>query len=318
MAVLLVGGGLVGSQIARVLVDEGERPIIFDYAHQPEALSEIVDLQNVTLVQGDILNSLSLPEAIRDHGVTRIIHTAAYPMLTPGAQQNPYASIQINIIGTANVLEAARIFGVERVVVASSGVLSMSMEGGGDGGDISKEEAYPRPTTFYAAAKQSNESLGLNYARWCGLDFRAVRYAAIAGPWPGRGGGGPSNLFIKIVEGALLRQEAVIPSHGSEWVYSKDAARGTVLALNAAVDTERVFNIGIGRIFSAEDMASALKSVLPSTRVSIAPPDPQREAMFKSVALDLTRTRKVLGYEPQYDLEGAIRDYVQWYQDRKG
>ena len=133
-------------------------------------------------------------------------------MLTIGAQQNPYGAIQINIMGTVNVLEAARTMGVERVVVVSSGVLSQSLTGGGDSGDPAFEEAFPRPSTFYAATKQAVESLAANYTAWCGVDVRAVRYAAIAGPWSGRGGGGPSNMFRDLVEGALQQGEIEVPS----------------------------------------------------------------------------------------------------------
>ena len=74
-------------------------------------------------------------------------------------------------MGTVNVLEAARVTGLKRVVVSSSSVLNHYLDGGEDGGNFGKEEAFPRPTTFYSATKQAVESLGLNYAKWCGIEF---------------------------------------------------------------------------------------------------------------------------------------------------
>jgi Trk K+ transport system NAD-binding subunit len=60
MPTLIIGAGLVGSQIARILADEGDKPVLMDRAHQPEALGEVVDLARVTLVTGDVLQPLEL------------------------------------------------------------------------------------------------------------------------------------------------------------------------------------------------------------------------------------------------------------------
>ena len=77
MPVLLIGGGLVGSQIANILVNDGEDVTVFDYAPQPECLAENVDISRLRVVQGDILNPLSIVNAIRDSKADRVVHTAA-------------------------------------------------------------------------------------------------------------------------------------------------------------------------------------------------------------------------------------------------
>jgi nucleoside-diphosphate-sugar epimerase len=318
MAILLIGSGLVGSQIARILVEQGERPVVLELAPQPDAITDIVDPKRIEIVQGDILNPLDLVRVIREAKITRIVHTAANPLLTLGAQKNPYSAIQTNIMGTVNVLEAARIHGIERVVVSSSGVLSYYLAGGEDKGDATKEEAFPRPTTFYAATKQAKESLGLNYARWFGLDFVAVRYAAVAGPWRGRGGGGPSNIFREMVEHSIRGEEATIPPRTMEWVYSKDAAAGTVLALRARDLRSRVFNLGMGRVYSAPEMIAAVKEVIPGARIRTAPPGAAEVAVQNmDLPMDLSRSKEELGYEPRYDIPAAVRDYAEWYRSRK-
>ena len=188
MTTLVIGSGLIGSQVARILVERGEKPILMDYAAQPQAISQIVDPNAVILIAGDVLRPLSIVDAVRTHGITKIVHTAANPLLTLGAQKEPYAAISLNVMGTVNVLEAARVTGLKRVVVSSSSVLNHYLEGGSDDGDFGKEEAFPRPTTFYAATKQAVESLGLNYAKWCGIEFAGLRYGAAFGPWSGVGG----------------------------------------------------------------------------------------------------------------------------------
>jgi nucleoside-diphosphate-sugar epimerase len=314
MTTLIIGAGLVGSQIARLLVEAAERPILMDLSFQRDALAEIVDLDRCVLVEGDVMRPLTLSAAIIAHGVTDIIHLVAYPMLTLGAQRDPYAAIQLNIIGTVNVLEAARIHKIRRVVVASSSVLNSYMAGGEPEGDLAGEEAYPRPTTFYASTKQAVENLGLNYARWCGVDFAAVRYAAVAGPWSGQGGGGPSNIFRAAVQNALRGDEAVVPAAGHEWVYSKDAAQGTVLALHARDLGTRILNIAMGRICPPEEFAAALKAAIPGARVRID--KPAAVSIAKHRPGDLTRARKFLGYEPRYDISEAIGDMIEWLRRR--
>ena len=313
MAVLIIGAGLVGSQIARTLVEQGERPILMDRAVQPKALGQIVDLAKVTLFEGDVLRPLMLTQAIRDHAVDEIIHLAANPMLTIGAQKDPYAAIELNIMGTANVLEAARVHGLRRVVIASSNVLNHHIEGGEDAGDAMREEAFPRPISIYSTCKQAIENIGLNYARWFGVDFAAVRYGAVAGPWSGAGGGGPSNIFLNIVRNALAGNDAIVPATTMEWVYSKDAAAGTILALRAPSLKTRVFNITMGCLTSPEELLAAVKSILPNSRLSIQTVTEGSPALRSSTrAVNLNRAKEVLGYTPRFQMVDAVRDLTEW------
>ncbi len=156
--------------------------------------------------------------------------------------------------------------GIKRVVVSSSSVLNHYLEGGEDGGDFGKEEAFPRPTTFYAATKQAVENLGLNYAKWCGIEFAGLRYGAVFGPWSGTGGGGPSNVVREAMRSALAGREAILPPGAMEWVYSKDAARGTVMALDAEDLGRRVFDITMGSLTTPNEMASALQAAVPDAK----------------------------------------------------
>lgn len=317
MTTLVIGAGLVGSQVARILVEQGEKPVLMDYAAQPEAIAEIVDLNKVTLRDGDVMRPLTLVNVMRAHGVKAIVHTAANPLLTLGAQRDPYAAINLNIMGTVNVLEAARSMGISRVVVSSSNVLNHFMAGGEGGGRLMHEEAAPRPTTFYAATKQAIESLGLNYARWCGVDFAGMRYGAVFGPWSGAGGGGPSNVVRDALRAALAGEEAFVPAGAMEWVYSKDAARGTVLALQAQNLGSRIFNITMAQLAQPQDLAEAIRIVVPGARIRI------ETAAANAVSLpnmsgvsDQSISNAILGYRPQYDLVSGLREIAQWMKAR--
>ena len=175
------------------------------------------------------------------------------------------------------------------------------------------EEAFPRPISVYASCKQTIESLGLNYARWYGVDFAAVRYGAVAGPWGGAGGGGPSNVFLHLVQHALSGKEAVVPAAALEWVYSKDAAAGTVLALRAKLDKDRIFNVTMGSLTSPEDLAAAVRAALPNAALRIAKPADGTPALANMTrASSLARSKRVLGYEPKFDMPHAVRDMVDY------
>ena len=118
--------------------------MFLDYAPQPEALGEIVDLAKVELVEGDVMRPFTLTHAILAHGVTEIIHTAANPNLTLGAQTDPSAAIQLNIMGTVNVLEAARIHRLGGVVSQAPTCSNYSLR-------AARAAAIPRRGSLHAA-----------------------------------------------------------------------------------------------------------------------------------------------------------------------
>jgi nucleoside-diphosphate-sugar epimerase len=313
MTTLVIGSGLIGSQVARILVERGETPVLMDVAAQREAIAEIVPLDKVTLIQGDVLRPLSIVDALTRHGITRIAHTAANPLLTLGAQREPYAAINLNIMGTVNVLEAARISGVKRVVVSSSSVLNHYLAGGEDGGNFGQEEAFPRPTTFYSATKQAVESIGLNYAKWCGIEFAGLRYGAVFGPWSGAGGGGPSNVIREAMRNALAGREAIVPPGAMEWVYSKDAARGTVMALDAKDLGKGVFNITMGKLTTPAEMAEAIGHAVPGAKCKFETPAGTGVSLAnRAEHADLSRSKTHLGYAPEFPFAAAVKDLAAW------
>ena len=97
-----------------------------------------------------------------------------------------------------------------------------------------------------------------------------------------------------------------------EWLSSKDAARGLVLTLQAEGLKSRVFNIGIGRPHTAEELVEVFKQVVPGAKLSVD--QSVTTSQTSDVFLDLTRAKTELGYEAEYDLPAAASDYVAWYR----
>ena len=116
MSVMITGAGLVGCQIARLEQEAGRAPVLFDFAPSRASLADFVDLDRCAIVRGDVTNPLDLVGAVKQYDVTRICHTAAYGNLTLGSNVDPLTSTLVNTMGSAYVLEIARVFGLERVL----------------------------------------------------------------------------------------------------------------------------------------------------------------------------------------------------------
>jgi nucleoside-diphosphate-sugar epimerase len=319
MSVMITGAGLVGSQIARLEQDAGRVPVLFDFAPSPAALADFVDLDKCVVVRGDVTNPLDLVAAVEQHDVRRICHTAAYGNLTLGSNVAPLTSTLVNTMGTAYVLEIARIFGLERVVLSSSSTLYASLVGGEDDGELGFEEAYPRPNNVYAANKLAAEDLGRAYRATFGLDVVAVRYAGVFGPWGPGGGGMLTTRFEDWLRGAMAGESVEVDLGGGDLIYSKDAAKGTYLACWADGLVDTLFNLSMGRVVTKQDIADAINAVVPGARAtasdtpapSALPPSPGTARMRTGI-MRIERAHTQLGYEPDFHTEAAIRDYSEW------
>ena len=305
----------MGSQVAALAVQEGIRPIIYDTNPQREAIGRIVSLDKVDIIQGNVLKLDQFETDIKERNIDRIVHTAANPMLTVGAQENPHASIQLNIMGTVNAIELSRKLKIKRFVFPSSSVLYTNRREATEIGKLS-EDNYPRPTTIYASTKLACENLGLNYAESFGLDFVALRFRAVIGPWSGSGGGGgPSNMFRQAIERSLKGESSILSSRQFEFVYSKDCARAVMLALDERrrFSNHRIFNVGMGKVYSPDEIAKLIKERLPEAKIEI---EKRASSLPTEPPIDLSRSASVLGYNPTYDMRTALDDYIAWYKSQ--
>jgi UDP-glucose 4-epimerase len=245
--------------------------------------------------------------------VRRIVHTAAYPDLTVGANRAPLAAIRVNLLGSAHVLEAARVLGLDRVVLCSSSALYANVEGGEDKGEPGLEDAYPRPATVYATTKQAVEDLGRNYCSGFGLDVVAVRFAAVFGPWGPGGGGIATTSMERWLRAAIAGEPVEVGATSTQWVYSKDAALGTFLASRADDLKDRLFNIGMGNSLSGDELAEELRRVLPAARISVSSAGSDAAmTKFEPVTMSIARARDQLDYEPEFPMPRALADYRDW------
>jgi len=177
MSVLVTGAGQIGAHIAQRLAAEGQTPVLYDAAPPLDFLKSLLALDRITLCRGDIRDVVALLDVVREQQVHAIIHTAG--LLPPATEGLPRLTTEVNVDGTGNVLEAARLAGVRRVVFCSTlGVYDMAAVRG----ELLREDDAVKLDSLYGASKLYAEKLGQSYAKRHGVEFVTLRFAHIFGP----------------------------------------------------------------------------------------------------------------------------------------
>jgi UDP-glucose 4-epimerase len=310
-SVLVTGGtGVVGSWVTRQLLNRGGR--VVTYSRNPD-ITLIRDIaERVNIVTGDVMDLPSLVHTIQHYGVERIIHMSA--LLIPHLEANPFMGYRVNVDGTMNVLEAAKLMDIRRVVfVSSKSVYAIPRGECGHPTYKPIDEDYPKePPQVYGATKLFGEHMGLSYNRIYGLDFIALRFASLYGP--GRQvRHGAVALTSRIIESAMLRQPLEIPKGGdqiNDWLYHKDAANGVVLACFAGDLEHRIFHLGTGKGETLGHMVEIVDRLFGGIPIKIGP-GLEMIPWRSYCVFNIDRARRELGYSPQYDLEAGVRDYIE-------
>lgn len=312
MKILVTGGtGLLGAAVGEKLIEKGLEPVLFDIALRDEQIAKIKDKAEV--IRGNILELSELLEVIREKKVHGIIHAAA--ILLSAAREIPYEAIRVNILGTANILEAARIEGMEKVIFSgSASVYHFSVYR-----DRPITENHPIfPNDIYASTKLACEYLGENYSKLYGTKFISLRFASIYGPSYSQGGYVGSwlhPLLTAMVTGKSHYQIKRSPRRFNQYIYVQDAANALVKALLS--DTQsNVFNIGEGKLRTFDEVISQVQMLFPKQKIEIVE-GPKKDAspIDWVFPYDISLAEKELGFKVEFPLEKALSHYIQWLRE---
>lgn len=309
MSILITGGtGFLGSTLAGIIMDHGQRPVLLDPAPPRGALRERDGAYDYVAAG---LSSLPvLIDTMRQYKVETVYHLGG--MLSMPCERNPWLGLEVNVGGTQNVLEAARLEGVGRLVFASSVAVY--------GQDLPEaaitDQSLQRPTSLYGLSKVHGELLGRFYHRRFGLDFRGLRIPSVVGP----GSKVPHmSIYNSWAIEKPLRGEAyeilVEPETRCPTIYYKDTARALWLLGQAPAEAvrTRVYNVaGPSPAFSAGELAEAVRGRLPQAELAFRP-DPEVSALLAtlgSLPLDDANARGEWGWAPQYDLPAMVDDFI--------
>jgi UDP-glucose 4-epimerase len=304
--VLVVGGaGFIGSHLVDLLVEEDVAEIlVFDnfVRGRWENLEGALRSPRVRVIEGDIRDFEAMAAAV--DGVDFVFHLAALWLLQ--CAEDPRAALEVNVVGTFNVLAACRAAGVKRLVFSSSASVY------GDMVDDPMTEDHPfNNRTMYGATKIAGEQLCHSFAQMYGVDWVGLRYFNVYGPRQDYRG-----AYVAVMMKALDRIDAGLPpiifgdgSQSYDFVYVGDVARANLLALKGKV-TDQCFNVATGR---ATPIRELVDLILELTGSSLEPEyrlDLQTFVTHRRGSTD--RAARFLGFRAGMDLRDGMRRLIEW------
>ena len=306
MTTLITGAGLVGTSFAQFAVRRDVRLVFYDAQPLGDFLEKKLPGADVAFVQGDILDLPALLHAMTKHRVDTVVHTAG--LIGNKVADAPYTGVNINVMGTINVLEAVRLAGVRRLVHISS----LSVYDQRRDCPAPLREDFPRGNgRLYDNTKVTKELMVEAYQRLHGFEVIALRLAKLYGLGRFHGGSSGGRLIQTLVQCALRGEVARVPrplTTDFEYVYAKDVGRAVDIAATIPPPAQTHFNIGTGEVLTFDALVAAIKGVLPTLEVEVLPGPPP--PLQVKQAMDLSLARDVLGWEPRYTMEEGFRDFV--------
>ena len=294
----------------RKFVKEGHRPVVMARRMDRNLIAPVEDRIDIELA--DVQDFPRIISIIQKYGITHIAHTAA--MVGFVSSQNPPQSIHVNVLGTLNILEAARLMKVQRVVYTSTkGVYGYVTGEYGHPTYKPLPEDYPKnPVRIYESGKLMSEHMGEFYQRTYGLEFVALRFGMTFGPGKMARHGGMA-VTSRIVELPFAGQPARFDRGGDQiddFLYTKDAGLSIYLATVAEKPRYTAYNISMGVPYTLNDMADAVRKAIPGADIFVGPGLQFLEGPYHSV-FDVTRAREDLKFAAEFTMETAVADYVE-------
>jgi UDP-glucose 4-epimerase len=176
-----------------------------------------------------------------------------------------------------------------------------------------REDHPKHPADMYGTIKVCCEHVGNYYRAAYGIEFIALRYVSIYGPGK-EARHGPLSFYGQLIERARRGESWVVPQGGDQLndaVYVGDVARSIILALKAPAPAQSAFNIGTGRACTPRDFLSAASALFPNHRIELGPgPSKLGRTKQSYCVFDISAAKQQIGYEPAYNVERGVKDYV--------
>jgi nucleoside-diphosphate-sugar epimerase len=307
-ALVTGGGGFIGSHLVKRLLREGHTVKVLDnFATGRRANLEHV-LDEIELIEGDLQSYERVHNAVR--GCEVAFHLGALPSV-PRSIQDPLTSNATNVVGTLNVLLAARDEGVRRVVYSSSSSLY------GASTELPKREEMPTlPIAPYAVSKLASEGYCRAFHHVYGLETVSLRYFNVFGP-----GQDPQSQYAAVIPNfitaALEGGRPVVHGDGEQsrdFTFVDNAIDANLLAASAGGAAGQVFNVACGERTTLNQIVDRL-SALTGQEIEPLHADPRPGDVRHSLA-DISKARETLGYDPAVDFEEGFRRTFDAYREQ--
>ncbi|WP_300586191.1 NAD-dependent epimerase/dehydratase family protein [Marivita sp.] len=330
--VLVTGtAGFIGYYLARLLLDEGF------IVHGYDAITDYYDVtlkerRNQMLLQSagysfthaTLEEDGTFEEVATTFAPDVIVHLAGQAGVRYSLE-NPRAYLDSNLVGTFNVMEAARQLQVEHLLMASTS----SVYGANEEMPFRETDKADTQLTFYAATKKANESMAHSYAHLWNIPTTMFRFFTVYGPW-----GRPDMALFKFTKGIFDGTPIDIYNHGNmyrDFTYVEDLVRGIRLLMDAvpggpetAVEGDtlspaapyRVVNIGNSDKVRLLDFIGAIEAET-GIKAKRNYMEMQKGDVFATWA-DASLLRNLTGYAPKTDVREGVAKFVAWYRDYYG
>ncbi|NKB82445.1 MAG: SDR family NAD(P)-dependent oxidoreductase [Nitrospirales bacterium] len=325
--ILLTGvAGFVGSHAAETLIQRGDHVIgvdnLNDYYDPAQKKANLVEIQekkaqwpqagSFTFVKGDIRDQTLVNDLFHTHPFDAIVHLAAMAGVRASIHK-PQLYYDVNVTGTLHLLDAAvrhcegasskRV--LPHVVFASTS----SVYGQTQRIPFVEDDACDRPLAPYSASKRGAELLGHSYHHLYKLSFTALRFFTVYGPR-----GRPDMMAYKVLDNLFRGREVPLYNEGRmhrDWTYIGDIIQGILGAVDRPMGYE-VINLGRGEPVLLADFVTLIEN-LTGRKASLVS-TPMLDADVPYTYADVSKAKKLLGYNPQTSIKEGVERFWEWYQ----
>lgn len=300
--VLVTGGaGFIGSNIVRHLIEKENSVVVLDN-FMSGYRSNLAPFPSVKIIEGDVRDKVSVEEAMQ--GVEVVFHLAASVGNKRSIDQ-PLMDAEINVLGTLQVLEAARKAGVRKIVTSSSAGIFGELK------TIPIKEDHPiDPDSPYGCTKLCEEKLCLAYAKLYPIEAICLRYFNVYGPNQRFDAYG--NVIPIFVFKMLRNEPLTIFGDGEQtrdFVHVDDVVQANINAANA-IGVNGAFNIASGKRITINRLVEMITK--DNSGISKIEYGPKRPGDVLHSLADISLAHQKFNYNPGVDLERGIEEYVQW------
>jgi len=312
--VLITGGaGFIGSATAYQLLSRGDRVVIVDEINnyysvdQKHAnlnwLLDTFGADKCAVYVTDMCDKQRMAAIFEKERPSHICHLAARAGVRPSID-DPFIYVHSNVEGTVNLLELSRLHDVANFVYASSS----SVYGGSQAEVFSEKDVTVHPVSQYAATKMSCELLAHTYYHLYGLNCTGLRFFTVYGP-RGRPDMAPFKFVQRISNGIPIDMYGD-GSTERDYTYIDDIVQGVVLSIDRPLGYE-VFNLGCETPVRLRDFISTIEQQLGTK--AVINQMPMQPGDVPRTAADVSKARRLLGYQPTTSLSQGLAKFCKWY-----
>jgi len=315
MNCLVTGGaGFIGSHLSARLLRAGHRVVIvddFNDYYEPAVkernVARLQPADRLVLHRLDITDKPALDRVFAAEPFDAIVHLAARAGVRPSIQQ-PLLYVQTNVAGTMNLLECARAAGIGKFVFASSS----SVYGVNSKVPFSESDPIFKPISPYAATKLAGEALCHCYHHLYGMDMTCLRFFTVYGPAQR-----PDLAIHKFAR--LIAAGKPIPVYGDgttrrDYTFIDDIVEGIWACLHGHFGCE-IFNLGNSHTVELRYLIELLERAL--DRKAVIDRQPEQPGDVPVTFADISKARRMLGYDPKTPIEQGISKFVEWFREQR-